>query len=206
MRLINSYSTIVFGSICFLLAVVFAQDGLPQTTNRIPSDVFLTDNGFLFWYNQSGERLVKLKDIEKAKQIAECLPAEQDPEGHWGQVANGFQLSLRFEKAVFTNGEPILATMFMRNVSNATQSYFRPIRVVSSKNGNIQKNKYDTGLFDQSLTPVTTLFPQTQNKYRDKLNQSYDLSESGQYVFKAVCTHPSVTSQPVVVTITNSIP
>src|SRR5579863_10307388 len=37
----------------------------------------------------------------------EFLPAKDFPEGNWGEPFNGLQLSLRFAKQTYTNGEPI---------------------------------------------------------------------------------------------------
>lgn len=48
----------------------------------------------------------------------ECLPAKDFSEGNWGQVTNGCQVSLRFSKQAFTNGEPIEGIILMRNVTN----------------------------------------------------------------------------------------
>ena len=49
----------------------------------------------------------------------ESRPTRDDPEGNWGQIYEGFQLSIRLEKANFTNDEPITASIIFRNVTNA---------------------------------------------------------------------------------------
>ena len=38
--------------------------------------------------------------------------------GNWGPVAYGIRLSLRFDKQTYTEGEPIIATILIRNVTN----------------------------------------------------------------------------------------
>ena len=43
--------------------------------------------------------------IQRAQTASECRPADQDPEGNWGTVTEGFQLSLRFEREEYLVGE-----------------------------------------------------------------------------------------------------
>ena len=63
------------------------------------------------------------EQIESAKHAKDCRPAEQDPEGHWGQPTEGFQLSIRLQKESFTNGEPVTACVILRNVSGRLLRY-----------------------------------------------------------------------------------
>ncbi|HEX7652461.1 MAG TPA: hypothetical protein VF607_03075, partial [Verrucomicrobiae bacterium] len=137
------------------------------TTNAIPENLFLTDNGSLFWYRQSGERVVHISEIKKAEIAPESRPAEQDPMGHWGGATNGFQLGLRFEKVDRTNGEPIMAVAFMRNTSNTPQGYFSPIRIIAMKDGKQLKRKDENplGALDINVFPQTMIYPQTQHRY-----------------------------------------
>lgn len=53
----------------------------------------------------------------------EYLPAEQFPAGNWGKATNGIQVSLRFDNASYTNGEPIQTMILVRNVSNEPAFY-----------------------------------------------------------------------------------
>ncbi len=163
-----------------------AQGGssVPAITNRIPANLFLTDEGPrpLFWYRGSGERLIEVRRIEEAQHSKECRPASEYPEGHWGHATNGFQLSLRFEKEVYTNGEPVVATMLVRNVSNVRQKYLFPARVAAAKSGSPLKRKDDIGL--SIITSYRFLHPQTQARYQETLNRVYDLTP-GEYTFWA---------------------
>lgn len=176
------------------------------STNSIPSNIFLTDNGTLFWYKHTGEKVVHIKDIEAAKNSLESQPASQDQEGHWGLATNGFQLSLRFEKETFTNGEPITAIILMRNITEQTQTYHRPPQILAFKDGKQLEKKRDGNEIEvETITrlPQETLFPQTQHKDRQTLNGIYDLTQSGEYVFQAVCHRPEVASQKVSILIKN---
>jgi hypothetical protein len=176
------------------------------TTNSIPPNLFLTDKGFLFWYRGSGEKVVNIKDIKQAQSSPESRPSDQDQEGHWGQMTNGFQLSLRFEKEIFTNGEQFVAVTLMRNITNQPENYFLPIQIVATKDGKVlerKKNKKEIDLIEITRFPETTVFPQTQKREQVVLNGIYDLTNNGEYYFQAVCRHPEVKSQKVKILIKN---
>ena len=57
------------------------------------------------------------KPTAPATASRDSRPATDDPEGNWGSVTEGFQLSIRFGKDTFTNGEPVIASIILRNVS-----------------------------------------------------------------------------------------
>ena len=172
-----------------------------QMTNAIPTNIFLTDENGLFWYRHH-ERVVEVKRIKNAAKLPESRPAEQDTEGHWGEATNGLQISLRFEKQTFTNGEPVNAVMFVRNVTNQPVAYLQLTQILATKNGKPldQKRANDGEIFIS--TPMSaTIFPQTQKKTISRLDQIYDLTQNGEYIFQAVCSHPEVASQKVSVLI-----
>jgi hypothetical protein len=173
-----------------------------QMTNVIPTNVFLTDVNSLFWYRHH-ERLVEVKRIKDAQKLPESMPAKQDPEGHWGEITNGLQMSLRFEKQIFTNGEPIDAIALIRNVTNQPVVFFQPVRILATKDGHSLKRKDDTGVIVISTPLEATVFPQTQKRNRERLDQIYDLTQNGEYIFQAVCVRPAVASQKVSVLIKN---
>jgi hypothetical protein len=174
-----------------------------QMTNAIPTNIFLTDENGLFWYRHH-ERLVEVNRIKDAANLPESRPAEQDPEGHWGEATNGLQISLRFEKQIFTNGEPVNAVMFVRNVTNQPVAYLQLTQILATKNGKPlnQKNANDGEIFIS--TPMSAIiFPQTQKKNQKRLDQLFDLTENGEYIFQAVCSHPKVGSDKVSIVIKN---
>lgn len=55
--------------------------------------------------------------------LNESLPAVEFPKGNWGAVEGNIQLSLRFDKESYTNGEPIVATVILRNVADHKVRY-----------------------------------------------------------------------------------
>jgi hypothetical protein len=179
-----------------LLGLLVSTSAIPApieipATNALPTNVFLTDEGKLFWY-KGGERLVETKKIEEALNSKESRPASQDPEGHWGQVLDGFQLSLRFEKQDFTNGEAITATVLIRNVSENTLSYVvntmtsqpAPINVAVCE-GHERLKLITENTLIKGTARTAHLYAQTQHKYQVRLDKYYDLGKKGIYSVQA---------------------
>jgi hypothetical protein len=50
-------------------------------------------------------------------------PAKDDPEGNWGEVSRGVLLSLRFDKSLYQEGEPVNAMVLLRNATNNEVRY-----------------------------------------------------------------------------------
>ena len=98
-----------------LLAVGLALFASADTNKFYVTDTAQTHYG--------GKVTITQEQIERAKHAPESRPAERDPEGHWGLVSEGFQLSLRFGKASFTNAEPIWARVIIRNVTDQQLSF-----------------------------------------------------------------------------------
>ena len=189
--MIREIQLLILAALCCAVWNVFA-----QTTNSIPQNLYLTDNGKIFWY-RSGHKLVDLKAIERAELSKESRPANEDPEGNWGGATNGFQLSLRFEKTIFTNGEPVVATTLMRNVTNVEETYFYPIQIIATKNGCKLEPRNKSEVIEVTVSPMKKLLPQTQCRRQINLNQEYNLSTNGEYDFQAICLHPNITSKIV---------
>lgn len=152
----------------------------------------LTDENRLFWY-KDGQRLVRTTRIREAQASRESRPAERDPEGHWGRVVDGFQLSLRFDKQAFTNGEPVVATILMRNVSDKELGYIAqdvtkrpsPIHVSVWKEMEPLSLKTNDDVPPLASVRNVTLYPRTQHKYQLRLETYYNLSKAGTYVVQA---------------------
>ena len=177
-----------------------------SVTNAIPANLYLTDDGELFGHNPARQRVVHLKTLIDAEQSPESRPAEQDTEGHWGQPTNGFQLSMRFEKSVFTNCEPIVANLLLRNVTNTPVKFWRlavahqpsPINIVAFSGQKPLPRKGDDGEIDVISAAEITIYPQAQRKYTVNLNSFYDLTGGGVFIFQAKCgKEGEITSQSV---------
>jgi len=140
------------------------------------------------------------EQIEKAKHAKESRPAEDDPEGHWGTASEGFRLSIRFEKATFTNGEPIFASILLRNVSDRPLTYWvstlgRETEVLVAKDQwpLPRKDSLKPGAtFAERLSHLNigsswdcTTPVGTQRKFTIELNKVFDLTTNGEYVAQA---------------------
>jgi len=148
------------------------------------------------------------EQIEKAKHAPECRPAEQDPEGHWGQPTEGFQLSIRLEKESFTNGEPVTACVMLRNVSGRLLRYFtaymndpmsKVVLVRGQERVPAKKEPKPGAAFAERLQSVyvgsTWSFQSpagTQRKFLVELDKLYNLTTNGEYVVQAMRIIPSL--------------
>lgn len=133
--------------------------------------------------------------IAEAKKTRESLPAKDFPEGNLGEATNGCQLSLRFTKATYTNGEPIEAILLLRNVTNQIVKYRYlyevdrfdgPARfdVVSDSHETIPGPQTRSFIGGSSMISEWPL-PNTQHKYVEHLNSGYTLT-NGTYTVCAV--------------------
>jgi len=123
----------------------------------------------------------------------EYLPADQFAEGNWGAATNGVQLSLQFNKATYTNGEPIIATLLVRNVTNKMTSFVcsyvsnrdGPVRfiVTTDDNRSVEPVQFD------SISPLKTNFlPATQRKFVERFDKDYYLTNGNYYARAYVMT------------------
>ena len=185
--------------IAFLTSATVA--GLPADTNQF----YLIDD-FVTHY---GDTLPFTPEhIEKAKHSKECRPADQDPEGHWGQVAEGFQLSVRLEKETFTNGEPVVACVILRNVSGKLLRYFTaPLhdpmsKILLTREGRRVPTNNEPRQGTSAPERLKPVFagsmwsfqspPGTQRKFFVELNKTFDLGTNGEYVLEAMRTVPAL--------------
>jgi hypothetical protein len=142
------------------------------------------------------------EQIEKAKHAKDSRPAEDDPEGHWGPVSEGFRLSLRFEKDCFTNGEPVTACVILRNVSDKSLTYpyeyspdEREITFVVVREQSRAYGIYDVrpgatfqerlGILRQGHGWTRISPPGTQRKFLVNLNNIFPLTTNGEYTVSA---------------------
>ena len=150
------------------------------------NQVFVTvDPGYI---TASGGYVLVQETNEATKKL-ESLPAKDFPQGNWGAETGGFQLSCRFEKTMFTNGEPMIAIVLVRNVSTNQLGYSAdwvhadgPIDLVitTEKGQAIPQNIY----WGESSGRRSGIRPGTQLKYNESLNLRYTLT-NGTYLVNA---------------------
>lgn len=137
------------------------------------------------------------EQIKKSQGAKESRPAAQDPEGHWGEVCEGFQLSVRFEKESFHLGEPIVATVLIRNAT-VKKVFYRDFVSMREDSALCQ---FD--VLDAQQQPVPRLDPRapddvqdgphiprllhpgTQCRYEVNLAARFKLGQPGKYSVRA---------------------
>lgn len=97
------------------ISVLLATYANSQSTN----DIYLPVNARRTSY-QTEKQIEDLNRLNRASAIesGECNSAELDPNGHWGLVVAGFQLSLRCKTNVFIIGEPVSVAVILRNTTS----------------------------------------------------------------------------------------
>ncbi len=143
------------------------------------------------------------QQVERCKLAPECRPAERDPEGHWGTPVEGFRLSLRFEKATYSAGEPVIARVVLRNTVDRPLPYSlgpgpvgnQDVRIVLMRGTNRVYGIYDPrpgASFAERVRAVRagqSLFLAmpvgTQREEPVNLSDIYDLTQEGEYVVYA---------------------
>jgi len=175
-----------------LLLIVPVGTNLAQTNSFYINDESEIPHETNNWYSRS--------QIENAKNALDSRPAENDPEGHWGNVTEGFQLSIRLPKSSFTNGEIISAVVTLRNVSDKILWYpvsYGPdketeIELVQSPSFSPQTNAPQAANFLERVKAVhagsTGYWASTvgtQRKFEVVLNEVIDLSTNGEYIVQA---------------------
>jgi hypothetical protein len=91
-----------------------------NAANAGTHEVYVTDDRTVYHHETNLLTEARLRAALAAK---DSRPAEADPEGNWGAAVEGFQLSIRLDKATYTNGEPIAARVILRNVSGGDLKY-----------------------------------------------------------------------------------
>jgi hypothetical protein len=163
----------------FFLFLMFAHFGSrAEDTNT----VYPIDDGMLVTQNSKGQIKFDQSKVETAKQLGECLPVSEFPEGNWGAISGGFQVSLRFETNKFTAGSSILASVIVRNVTNAVLTYrsvgilgrTSPISIVLTDASGASLPPKPTDITVVSLRDVK-LFPGTEQKFHERIDNLYNL-------------------------------
>ncbi len=122
-------------------------------------------------------------------------PDEVDPSGGWGQKVDELDMSLRFPNRTFTNGEPIIAYLYLRN-SSPTNRFKYPLLVGFGNHSAIAdfeiigpRDKPPAlvrSLSQISLRPGfgRALGPRRQDLYLIRLDNIFDLRQLGKYFIR----------------------
>jgi hypothetical protein len=150
----------------------------------------------------------KPEQIEEAKHAKDSRPSEEDSEGNWGPVSEGFQLSIRLHADSFTNGQPVKACVIVRNVTDKALSYLASPYVDTSDidfvvmrgTDRIRRNDEPRdGTFLERVRGLRVgsrgllLSPaRTQRKFFIDLTKNFNLTTNGEYQVHATREMPTL--------------
>lgn len=82
-----------------------------------PGEVWRKADALFLPVVEPGNIDAKAQELARAIRAGECRAAELDPEGHWGPVIKGVQVSLRSLTNVFVKGQPAEVSVIFRNTT-----------------------------------------------------------------------------------------
>jgi len=139
---------------------------------------------------------VPAQNVTPSNQPEDSLPAIRDPKGNWGEISEGLQLSIRFEKASFKSGEPIVGSVLVRNTSEKPLWYsdFYGVGIDSvvceflvldeSKQAVPRNQTSPFGMIDGSSKSME-INVGTQRKYPIRIDQRFKINAPGKYFIQA---------------------
>ncbi len=175
-----------WSSLCNALAIALGA-GLASAAQPLPpnADGTFRFTAPVYTLETSTNRLFRKEESPLDNPLPrETLPAQDDPESAWGPISGGYQLCLRFEKEVFQVGEPILASILVRNASDgflgdavgipgSTQFF------LSGERG--QEVRAKLGLPPATKRRQFALWRGTQYKFKVPLSEFFELDRPGLY-------------------------
>jgi len=158
---------------------------------NLTNALFITYGEDVYIERASG-RNIRSDVIEYAKNTPECWPAKDFPEGNWGEMIKGIQVSLRFNQQSYTNGEQISATVLVRNTTNHVFGFYYSNKVslgvvnylACTVSNQPVASKPDYAGLRMSSGGTIFLDSGFQRKYVDHLNDTFDLT-NGHYLVQA---------------------
>lgn len=213
--MINKKIILFVGLIYFgVVLSVFCQD-----TNVVflPEDIYDdsgSDIGVIFYGKKPapGKMDSRYKQImDAAIKAGECRPAEQDPEGHWGEVVGGFQLSIRSATNVFVIGKPIPITVIFRNTETNNRPYIyipqNLIKVVQDDFGqDIPERSMEKSFFFGGSSKMARITAQHQIKGQCDLQECLASVKTGIYSVYVKQPVMFYSEKPIEIPSTNGIP
>ena len=178
--------------LAFTMGFLFCSN-LVRAQEAKTNEVFITTDGSMIT-DLSGNLSFPPEVLQAALKAPECRPADQDPAGNWGEVTEGFQLSVRFPTNHYSPGDSVVATVILRNVSTNFLQYTREFAsgkffntTVVGPDGSIQGRTdfHEPPTIEERLSHVIIdpkpciVRPQTQVKWDIKISAFYNLSEPG---------------------------
>ncbi len=191
--------------VALLLGAVFLLANRPveaaEAKDASTMEVFVTDDGMIST-DPSGKAVLQNWQLEAARKAKESRPAHLDPEGNWGEPSAGMQMSIRLEKPTYKVGEPVNATIILRNLDQKPREFrvLWPLELgfglslfVSSQPAPLP-TMAEARATDEFMRRMARsvykghtfgLSPGTQKKFEVSLSAIYDLARPGSYQIMA---------------------
>jgi hypothetical protein len=158
--------------------------------------------------------------LQESRAAVGSRPDYNDVAGHWGPAWEGVELSIRLAKETFTNGEPVVACVTVRNTSykvrallsmwgqEEKETRFKLRRGEERVLGENDPKPWES--FQQRAKHLTAgsashepLLPGTQRQFFRNLSKVFDLRRAGTYYVQGerlVFAYNSVPSRPGYIT------
>lgn len=149
--------------------------------------------------------------IWERKSIPEILPVEQDTNGNWGELTDGMQLSVRFAKPKYAQGEMVPARIILRNLTSASRKWLRNALPDNGYQFTLQHGSNSVAWSRPQAQPVRGMTdsgnmnehdpyryvadPHTEGLTIVYLSRFFDLSQPGQYSLRVQIAVPAMNGQ-----------
>lgn len=138
------------------------------------------------------------KDFSTEELARQTGPTTNDMAGHWGGVISDAQASIRFPKDIYSLGEPIIATILLRNSSDKNLTCvatflsegpapFSLIVLDDQRQPLKPKESIDMGSVTMDSTKPLNLSAGWQSKFKQRVDSKFDLSKPGKYLICGYC-------------------
>lgn len=126
--------------------------------------------------------------VEEARKAADSRQAEDDPEGNWGDVINGSQLSVRLDKEQYAFGETLVAHIIIRNLGSEVLAYpfsfpdlETQISIIDDRYQSVSRLKPPSERPQVVSGGAMQIRPGWQRKYDFRIDTLYKFSTPGTY-------------------------
>lgn len=169
--------------IACLLIICFA---IAESLHASDTNVVYLMMDPVFHVGEEAQAIATAEQMKRETNSVESRPAELDPDGNWGTVVDGVQISVRLSTNVFTLGQPINATVLVRNTTTnqvllPAPQYLSIKFSVRDYKGNALTRPDLEKVLQISGPPALGLPGHRQLRFSDNLQRLYGLTNSGIY-------------------------
>jgi hypothetical protein len=178
----SRYSSLMNRIACLLIVYLAIIQSLRASDTNV---VYLMMDP-IFHVGKDAQAIATAEQMKRETNSVESRPAELDPDGNWGTVVDGVQISIRLSTNVFTLGQPINATALVRNTTTnqvllPAPQYLSIKFLVRDSKGNPLPPPEPEKVLQISGPPALGLPGHRQLRFADNLQRLYSLTTPGIY-------------------------